>query len=193
MKLIVGLGNPGKEYEMTWHNLGAMTLNEFAADAGFTPWSRQKNVRGLVASGTVGGEKIILLKPETFMNESGISVAAALKIKKIAIRDLVLVHDDLDFPLGTLRVAKNRSAAGHNGVKSVIDALGTKDFARLRLGIATRAAKKVEAEKFVLKKIPKADQEQVNRILEAAPEALDKILKLGLERATQEINSKGEV
>ncbi|MEI9966099.1 MAG: aminoacyl-tRNA hydrolase [Candidatus Moraniibacteriota bacterium] len=135
MKLIVGLGNPGTEYQDTRHNAGFLAL-DFLQTAWESPafLSEQK----LVSSQSVarfGTEKLLLLKPETFMNDSGTAVRKALQYYKIGPEDLLVVHDDMDIPSGQWRFTESSRSAGHNGVESLIEALGTQDFARLRLGI----------------------------------------------------------
>jgi len=133
VKVIVGLGNPGPKYARHRHNFGFQTVDRFAERQGlrFT----EKAARALLARGQVGGEAVVLAKPQTFMNLSGESVKSLLKQLGAKVEDLLVVYDDLDLPLGRLRLRPQGSAGGHNGLRSIIDRLGTNQFARLRLGI----------------------------------------------------------
>jgi len=135
VKLIVGLGNPGIEYQFTPHNLGFLAVDRIANEYGVEVRNRQ--CRALTGRVVIGPETALLAKPETFMNLSGISVREL--VEKHDVRpeeDLVVIQDELDFPLGTIRLQRRRSSAGHNGIESIISALGTKDFLRIRMGVA---------------------------------------------------------
>lgn len=128
--LVVALGNPGKKYEHSRHNIGWQALAQFKL-----PWHEVKNFFAVVAAAEMWGQKILFAEPQTFMNDSGKAVAAIMNFYKISPDNLIVIHDDLDFPLGTHKIQKNRSAAGHNGVASIIEYLGTQNFYRIRLGI----------------------------------------------------------
>jgi len=132
-KLIVGLGNPGSKYQWTRHNAGFMVLDRFSQDSGIA--ITRKNFSGLYGEGTYQGERLLLLKPQTFMNLSGRSVAAALNFHKIAIQDLIVIHDDLDIPFGRVKLKEDGGHAGHNGLRSLMQELGSGSFVRLRIGI----------------------------------------------------------
>ena len=132
-KLIVGLGNPGSKYQWTRHNAGFMVLDRFSKDAGIAV--TRKNFSGLYGEGTYHGERLLLLKPQTFMNLSGRSVAAALNFHKIDIQDLIVIHDDLDIPFGRVKLKEEGGHAGHNGLRSLLQELGSGRFVRLRIGI----------------------------------------------------------
>ncbi len=134
MKLIVGLGNPGKEYSTNRHNIGFLCINHFARIHRITLDKKQGKAR--VGTGTVAGNDVVLAKPQTYMNASGVSVSQLMQKYKIALEDLIVVHDDLDLPLGKIRIRQGSSAAGHNGIKSIIASLGTQDFIRIRVGIS---------------------------------------------------------
>lgn len=187
MKLIVGLGNPGKEYEKTRHNVGFMVADAFAKEAGFSKWKDEKYARGATCRGFVESccEDVLLLKPDTFMNKSGEAVKKALHDLRLTVNDLLVVHDDLDLPFGTLRLAYDSGSAGHNGVQSVIDALGTKDFWRLRVGVGP---KKGEADKFVLKRFPRLQQGKVRKVIAEAVNAVQLMFQKGPGAAQTEIN-----
>ncbi|MBS5114892.1 MAG: aminoacyl-tRNA hydrolase [Erysipelotrichaceae bacterium] len=133
MKLIVGLGNPGKEYENTRHNCGFMAIDYLAQDLGVT--INQAKFKGLYAKIKVEGEDVILLKPQTYMNLSGESVSEVMKFFKIDKEDVLVIYDDLDLPVGKIRIRANGSAGGHNGIKSLIAHLNGQDFKRIRIGI----------------------------------------------------------
>ena len=133
MKVIVGLGNPGKEYDKTLHNMGYMSVDEFASSYGFSFTKTKYNAK--YAEGMVDGEKVILLKPITYMNLSGLCVAECVRKLKLDLKDLLVVYDDIDLPVGAVRIRKSGSAGTHNGMRHIISSLGTDTFARLRVGI----------------------------------------------------------
>ena len=135
MKLIVGLGNPGIEYQFTPHNLGFLAIDRIAGNLGVEVRNRQR--RALTARTVIGDQTVLLAKPETFMNLSGVSVRELVEEYEAKPEsDLIVIQDELDFPLGTLRIHTRRSSAGHNGIESIIGALGTQDFLRIRIGVA---------------------------------------------------------
>ncbi|MBI2048823.1 MAG: aminoacyl-tRNA hydrolase [Parcubacteria group bacterium] len=194
--LIVGLGNPGNEYEKTRHNAGRMVLEHFRKEHGLPEWERDAKRDALVSKGEVGGVAVELLLPETFMNNSGLSLKSSTYNLKPSF--LIVVHDDLDLPLGSLKIAYNRGSAGHRGVDSIIQVLGTKKFTRIRIGVAPQDAsgkiKKTEGEdaasKFVLKKFSPAEWEKMEEAIDAANDALFTILKEGREKAMNAFNKK---
>ncbi len=135
MKLIVGFGNPGIEYQFTPHNLGFLTMDRIANNLGIEIRNRQ--CRALTARATIAGETVVLAKPETYMNLSGLSVRELVAEHQVDVeRDLIVIYDELDLPLGTIRIRQRGSSAGHNGMESVLGALGTDEIMRVRLGIA---------------------------------------------------------
>ena len=190
MKLIVGLGNPGIEYEFTPHNLGFRVVDRIASERGIEIRNRQ--CRALTARMQVGGEAVLLAKPETFMNLSGLSVrelVAEYELKPES--DLIVIQDELDFPLGTLRIHTKRSSAGHNGIESIIGALGTQDFLRIRIGVAPE--RKVEdGERYLLAPLSKAALAVVDGMLDTAVEAVKVILTEGAAAAMNRFNRKEE-
>jgi len=149
MKLIVGLGNPGKEYGKTRHNAGFLFLDFLAESWNFEPFSPTPKWKGWVSAGMHDGEKATLLKPETFMNRSGESVSTLMSFFKLTPSDIIVIHDDLDIAAGSYKVGTGFGAAGHNGVSDLIEKLGTKDFTRVRIGIG-RPPENIPAESFVL-------------------------------------------
>jgi peptidyl-tRNA hydrolase, PTH1 family len=161
MKLFVGLGNPGAKYAGNRHNIGFMALDRIAKDHGFSPW--KKAFQGLVSEGRLGAEKLILLKPETFMNLSGQSVRAAVDFYKIDLAEITVFHDELDLAPGKLRVKQGGGHAGHNGLRSIHAHMG-EAYARVRLGIGHPGHKdKVAA--YVLNDFAKADQDWLDDLL----------------------------
>lgn len=163
-KLIVGLGNPGKKYEMTRHNLGFMAVNKFASDNEFEPWRNSSKFKGQITEKTLGSTRVMLLKPETFMNlseESALALASYYHIEPI---DITAVHDELSIPFGQIRARIGGQAAGHNGVKSLIECFGT-DFGRVRIGIKNNIAAKSDATDFVLSKLTKSEQSALTDLL----------------------------
>ena len=190
MKLIVGLGNPGDEYKLTPHNLGFLVVDRIAGKHGVEIRNRQ--CRALTARIQVGDEPVLLAKPETYMNLSGLSVrelVAEYEAKPEA--DLIVIQDELDFPLGTLRIHTRRSSAGHNGIESIIGALGTQDFLRIRIGVAPE--RRVEdGERYLLSPLRKAELAVVDGILDTAAEAVKVILLEGPAAAMNRFNRKEE-
>jgi PTH1 family peptidyl-tRNA hydrolase len=161
MKLFVGLGNPGAKYAGNRHNIGFMALDRIAADHGFGPWRRA--FKGLVAEGRLGDEKLLLLKPETFMNLSGEAVQAALAFHKLALADVTVFHDELDLAPGKMRLKQSGGHAGHNGLRSIHGHLG-EAYGRVRLGIGHPGHKDAVAH-YVLHDFAKADQDWLADLL----------------------------
>ena len=166
MKLFTGLGNPGAKYAGNRHNIGFMALDRIAADHGFAPW--RKAFHGLVAEGRLGPEKVVLLKPETFMNLSGQSVHAAMAFYKLALADLVVFHDELDLAPGKLKVKQGGGHAGHNGLRSIHAHLG-EAYGRVRLGIGHPGHKDAVAA-YVLHDFAKADSTWLDPLLQGLSE-----------------------
>jgi PTH1 family peptidyl-tRNA hydrolase len=190
VKLIVGLGNPGDEYRLTPHNVGFLAADRIAHEAKVEIRNRQ--CRALTARVQIGGELVLLAKPETYMNLSGISVRELLEEYDAKPEsDLIVIQDELDFPLGTLRIHTRRSSAGHNGIESIIDALGTQDFLRIRIGVAPDY--KVEDGKgYLLSPFRKAALTVVDEVLDTTAEAVKVILTEGAAAAMNRFNRKEE-
>lgn len=161
--LIIGLGNPGKEYTMTRHNAGFMALDAFALANEFEPWQEQKKWQGSTTEKTMGNTRVILLKPNTFMNLSGESAQAIAHFYNIDIAHIVAIYDELSIPFGQIRSRVGGQSAGHNGVKSLIQHLGA-DFGRIRIGIKNDIAAKADASNFVLGKFTKVEQSYLSDI-----------------------------
>jgi len=177
MILIVGLGNPGSKFNHTRHNTGFEALDFFAQKNGFPEFKNSKKHLALVAK----KDDVVLVKPQTFMNESG----NAVKSLKMKAESLVVIHDDIDLELGKLKISNGSGAGGHKGVESIINALGTKDFTRFKIGIATGEHK---AEEVVLKKFTPGEQTILQPVIEKTAQALDYFIEHGLEKTMNEYN-----
>ncbi|SPF39069.1 Peptidyl-tRNA hydrolase [Candidatus Sulfotelmatobacter kueseliae] len=188
VKLIVGLGNPGIEYQFTPHNLGFLAIDRIAGTLGVEVRNRQ--CRALTARAVIADQMVLLAKPETFMNLSGGAVRELVQEYEAKPEsDLIVLQDELDFPLGTLRIHTRRSSAGHNGIESIIGALGTEDFLRIRMGVAPER-KIADGESYLLAPMRKADLKVVDGILDTAEEAVKVILKDGPAAAMNRFNRK---
>jgi len=190
VKLIVGLGNPGNDYQLTPHNMGFLTIDSIAQQCGVEVRNRQ--CRALTARAVIGSEPVLLAKPETFMNLSGMSVRELVAKHEVRPEsDLIVIYDELDLPLGMIRIRQRGSSAGHNGMESVIGALGTQEFLRIRLGIAPDR-KISDGVKYVLTPFRKKELKVVDEVLDTAAEAVNVILKEGPAAAMNRFNRKNE-
>ncbi len=186
-KLVVGLGNPGAEYEKTAHNLGFMVVDRLAERNGIKVG--RKDSIALVGQGTVAGKKVLLAKPQTYMNESGQSVQSLLVKNEIAPGDLILVYDELDLPWQSVRIRPSGSAAGHRGAGSVIGCVGTKDFPRVRLGVHGGRREKDGAQ-IVLAKLKRAHRQELDELLDYASQAVESIIAEGVEKSMAKYNRR---
>ncbi len=186
--LVVGLGNPGKEYEWSRHNLGFMLIDKLASDAG-TKVSRRE-CQSLVGRADIEGHIAKLVKPQTYMNLSGEAVACLLAKHKLEQpgQSLIVISDDLALPFGNIRIRARGSAGGHNGLKSIIGAVGTNEFTRLRIGIQPEHPIS-DSKRFVLDSFSNAARPDVERIIERSAEALRAIIRDGVLKAMTEFNS----
>ena len=195
MKLIVGLGNPGIEYQFTPHNLGFLTIDRIANNLGIEVRNRQcraLTARALIDNKTIAGEPVVLAKPETYMNLSGLSVVELVAEHQVDVtRDLIVIYDELDLPLGAIRIRQRGSSAGHNGMESILGALGTDEFLRIRLGIAPDH-KVADGAKYVLTPFRKAQEAAVDELLDTAVQAVEVIVKEGAAAAMNRFNRKNE-
>jgi peptidyl-tRNA hydrolase, PTH1 family len=191
--LIVGLGNPGADYYHTRHSLGFRVADAFAVKHSFPAFTMVGD-NSMATEGMFAGKAVVLAKPQTFMNKSGLAVKRLAKhyslFKNRSHANLWVVNDDLDIPEGALKISKNHGAAGHKGVQSIIDQAKTKNFVRWRIGIAPQdaAAKKIPGDKLVLKKMTPAEQENFARVIELAVAGLETALAEGVEKAMTEFN-----
>lgn len=201
MKLIIGLGNPGKEYEKTRHNVGFMVANALAEELKFSKWKNEKKLGTEVCRGVIASccEDVILTKPQTFMNLSGRAVKLLTTYYRLSPADLLVIHDDLDLPLDALRLSHGSGSAGHKGVESIIATLHTKDFWRLRVGVRPRTtipSLKIreggegydDTSKFVLSRFARAEQPAVKKVIAAAVAAVQLMFEKGPAAAQTEIN-----
>src|SRR5579859_1962569 len=161
--LIVGLGNPGKEYAGTRHNIGFMCLDAFAAANDFGPWIDKKDFKCHLTTAMLGDTRTILIKPTTFMNLSGEAVQAVAHFYKIPAEKMVVVHDELDEPFGQIRLRTGGSSAGHNGLKSIIAQVG-EDFGRVRIGIGPKHPAQIDSADFVLAPFSKTEQGELKNL-----------------------------
>ena len=187
MRLIVGLGNPGAEYEWSRHNLGFMLIDKLAGDAGLELSRRECSA--LVGRGEIAGCIVKLVKPQTYMNLSGDSVSCLFAKHKLQEPgdNLVVISDDLALPFGTFRIRARGSAGGHKGLKSIIASIGTSDFIRLRIGIGPEHPLS-DPKRFVLDSFPRTAKPEVEKVLERSAEALLAILRDGVLKAMTEYN-----
>jgi PTH1 family peptidyl-tRNA hydrolase len=195
VKLIVGLGNPGIEYQFTPHNAGFLAIDRIAEISGATVGNRRG--KALTAKARLAGHEVLLAKPETFMNLSGLSVAALLHEMEIGpermAEDMVVLYDDLALPLGTLRIRERGSAAGHNGVKSISGVLGTQEWTRIRIGVGKPALEdgrtiKAGGKDYLLSPMRKQELAVMDEVLDRAAKAVEAILTRGVGAAMNEFN-----
>lgn len=185
MHIIVGLGNPGTKYEKTRHNLGYSVVDELAKRNNIE--IKKEKFNSLIGEGFIGREKVILVKPITFMNLSGQAVSPVFNFYKIKPEELIVIYDDIDIPLGNIRIRKQGGPGTHNGMKSVCGELGIKNFPRLRVGIGNDGKNLIN---FVIGKVPKEEQKILEESAEKAAKAIEDILNFGIDKAMNMDNSK---
>ncbi len=197
MKLIVGLGNPGIEYQFTPHNAGFLAVDRIADDCGVVLSNRRG--RALTAKARLAGHEVLLAKPETFMNLSGLSVAALVQELEIEIpsEDLIVLYDELAFPLGRLRISANGRANGHNGVKSISGALGTEEWLRVRIGVGKPALEdgreiKAGGRDYLLAQFRKQELAVLDEVLDRVEDAVKAMLTEGVSAAMNRFNRRPE-
>ncbi len=190
MKLIVGLGNPGIEYQFTPHNMGFLALDRIAEQHGVRINNRQ--CRALTSRTVIAHQDVLLAKPETYMNLSGMSVRELVREHEVdPTQDLIIIYDELDLPLGTIRIRKRGSSAGHNGMESVIGALGTEEITRMRLGIGPDHPVR-DGARYVLGQFKKSQYPLLDQVLDTAAEAVEVILAEGVDKAMSQFNRRPE-
>ena len=183
--LLVGLGNPGTRYEKTRHNLGFMLVDRLARE--FQTSVKREECRALVGRAEIENQSVELVKPQTFMNLSGESVACFLKKTNRSSKKLIVISDDLALPLGSIRLRARGSAGGHNGLKSIIACLGTDEFIRLRIGIQPEHQLR-DTKDYVLENFSKTDSEKVEEVLQHSAEAIRAVISDGVEKAMARFN-----
>jgi PTH1 family peptidyl-tRNA hydrolase len=184
--LVVGLGNPGKDYEQTKHNVGFWTVDELARRHGYTFGSKAER-KALTGDGLIAGKHVLLAKPQTYMNLSGESVRGLVDFYKIELENVIVISDDLDLPLGTLRLRKDGSHGGQNGVRSIIQHLATPNFARVRLGIG-RPPGKMQPAAYVLQGFKGDDEITIRQVVDRAATAVEIWLLEGIDLAMTRSN-----
>lgn len=186
MKLIVGLGNPGREYLSTRHNMGFMTIDKYAKKLGIEITKDKFN--GLYGETLINGEKIILLKPQSFINLSGEVIRKYIDFYKLNIEDVLIIHDDLDLPVGTFKIKKKGSSGGHNGLKNIELHLGTNEYKRIKIGISNN--KLIDTKDYVLGKISEEDMNQLNKVIDVVMNVIDDYFKISFEELMSKYNHK---
>jgi len=191
MKLIVGLGNPGRSYANNRHNVGFRCLDHFARKQGIS--CNLRRARSQLGMGEVGGTKVVLAKPRTFMNLSGEAVAALMRRHRLPTEDLIVIYDDLDLPLGKIRIRERGSSGGHKGMKSIIARLGTQDFPRIRVGIAPREggealAKRVDTVEYVLSDFAPEEKPIIRKVYPEVADAIHCLITDGVTVAMNKHN-----
>ena len=188
MKIIVGLGNPGERYKNTYHNLGFLILDQIKEKKNFPPFSYQKRFKAKISQKRIRSEKILLVKPQTFMNRSGESISRIYSFFNLSLDDFIVIHDDYDLPWGEIRLSFKAGAGGHKGVESIISSLGRKDFLRIRLGIFLNSKKTTE--RYVLSKINLKLKKELEEIGKRTIDLIMLLLKEGRKRTMSSYREK---
>ena len=200
MILVVGLGNPGKKFEKTRHNVGFRAVDGFQEKNNFPVFKLSKKYLAEISEGALGDAKVILAKPQTFMNNSGRAVKLLTRNYKLKAKSLFIVHDDIDLPFGKIRISAGRSAASHKGVESIIKELKTphqtlrvgtgqaKNFVRFRIGIQPKTGKPENISEFVLQKFDREEEKTLKEVIKKAIEAIETAIKEGVEKAMMKFN-----
>ncbi|MDD6160594.1 MAG: aminoacyl-tRNA hydrolase [Oscillospiraceae bacterium] len=184
--LVVGLGNPGEKYEQTRHNVGFMTVDELA-DRGNFPVQRLK-FHALTNTVVIGGQGVLIMKPNTFMNLSGEAVGEAARFYKLPAERVLVISDDVDLPVGKLRIRKSGSAGGHNGLKSIIQHLGSDRFPRLKIGVGGKPHPDYDMADWVLGKFQGEDKKAMDAAVKRAADAVECLLRHGADKAMNQFN-----
>jgi PTH1 family peptidyl-tRNA hydrolase len=192
--IILGLGNPEKEYENTRHNAGMIVLDAFAKKIGGVEWKKDNNRDSLVAKGESGGEKLLLVKPQAYMNKSGVAVKDLAGAKK-KLENLIVIHDDLDLPIGSIKIVFNRGSGGHKGVESIIRSVKSEAFARIRIGICPTTPsgklKKPDHKKlmdFIVENFKSPEMDAIKKVARKASEALEVMITDSRQKAMTDFN-----
>ncbi|MDY4561011.1 MAG: aminoacyl-tRNA hydrolase [Peptostreptococcus porci] len=180
MYIIIGLGNPGKKYEHTRHNAGFDAI-DFLSKRHNISVTKIKH-KSLTGEGRIGAEKVVLIKPQTYMNLSGEAVLSAFQFYKVDIENVIVLYDDIDLDIGKLRIRKKGSAGSHNGMKSIIKCLGRQDFPRIRIGVSKPEEGRDLAD-FVLSRVPKDKQMDMDSAIEKAADTIDEIINSDIDKA----------
>ena len=186
MKMIIGLGNPGKEYENTRHNIGFMVINNYLNEKGIDKMKTKFN--GEYALVNIDDEKVLFVKPLSYMNLSGTVVRKFMQFYKINAKDILVVSDDLDLPSGSFRLRSKGSSGGHNGLKNIEENIGTNAYKRLKIGISNN--KEMDTKDYVLGKISKSDLEKIDKVIKKTPKILDDYLNMTFTELMNKYNTK---
>jgi PTH1 family peptidyl-tRNA hydrolase len=185
--VIIGLGNPGKEYESTRHNMGYRAIDVLSYDENIEV--RKNKFHSLIGQGKISGKKVVLVKPETYMNRSGIAAREAAMWFDVPSQNVIVIYDDIDLPVGSIRIRKSGGAGTHNGMKSVVSELGTKDFVRIRIGVGAAKADEDLVDR-VIGKVPKEEQLVLDKAAREAAAAARDIIDMGVDVAMNRHNHK---
>jgi len=188
MILLVGLGNPGEKYKKTRHNIGFRVVDDFARKNNFPGFNFEKKFQAEISEGEINGEKILLAKPQTFMNLSGKSVKQLTAYYKISAGNLFIINDDIDIFLGAVKISRESGSAGHKGVKSIIDNLGTQNFVRFRIGVQPAKGKPKNVESFVIKNFSEDEEKNISEIIPKTVDAIGTALNEGIEITMNKYN-----
>ena len=183
MKLILGIGNPGKEYENTRHNVGFMVIDAYLGNIKY-----QEKFKSLYTKKEIDNETVYFVKPLTFVNNSGIALRSFMDYFQISVKDILVIQDDLDEDFGKYKLKNNSSSGGHNGIKSIINHLDTQDFLRLKIGINNKNKKNIID--FVLSKFSKSEMEQLNTMMHTYKDIIDSFIKNGMDKTMNIYNTK---
>jgi len=190
LKLVIGLGNPGLKYEFTRHNIGFRTVDSLARDMG-TEFKKVKSYYSLISRGTINDHKVILVKPQTFMNLSGRAVNRVVSYYKILLQDLLIVYDDLNLELGQIRIRKKGSTGGHKGMESIMQYLNSEGIPRLRIGINNPSVNlNFDCVSYVLSNFNNDEKDKMNKVIQLSTEAVKTIIEDGFEKAMRKYNRK---
>ena len=184
MKLIVGLGNPGREYENTRHNIGYMMIDKIVSNLNIT--NGKDKMGGISYETSINGEKVIFLKPTEYINLSGNVINKYMQFYKIEIEDIFIIHDDLDLEVGTFKLREQGGSGGHNGLKNIESHLKTKKYNRMKIGISNN--KKIDTKDYVLGRLNKQEQENINKIIDLIPKIIEDYLSMSFSNLMNKYN-----
>jgi PTH1 family peptidyl-tRNA hydrolase len=188
-RLIVGLGNPGEEYERTRHNVGFRVIESYAAARGGADWTKQRNLKGDLSQVVFEGSKVYLLKPRTYMNESGVSIQKACSYYKIPPEELLVIYDDITLDVGAVKASERGGTGGHNGLADIVSRIKP-SFTRLRIGVGQKPHKEMDLADYVLGRFNPEDENLISASMERYFDCLDRLLRDGPEKAMIHINRK---
>jgi PTH1 family peptidyl-tRNA hydrolase len=194
MFLVAGLGNPGEEYAATPHNIGFLVVDRLAARHGIR--LTRKECQAFIGQGNIGGKSVLLAKPQTYMNLSGVAIKPLMERNEVSAADLLLVYDELDLPWGSLRVKPNGRAAGHNGVSDVIAKIGTQEFPRVRLGVHPRGFTSGQGlsggKDYLLSRFTRRQNEELDAFIDLAADAAESVIAEGVEKSMAKFNRRAQ-